>query len=65
MNFFAFELHLDNKFQLSKRQNHKEDGTNFCGLIRKSELYYDTSGRIVFVCFLKELWITKSTFEIN
>jgi hypothetical protein len=24
-----------------KRQNHEEDFANFCGLIRKAELYYD------------------------
>ena len=26
---------------LSKRQNHLEDGANFCGLLRKAELYKD------------------------
>ena len=27
------------EYLLNKRQNHKEDGANFCGLLRKAELY--------------------------
>ena len=27
------------KIVLSKRQNHKQDGANFCGLLRKAEVY--------------------------
>ena len=26
-------------FKFSKRQNHKEDGANLCGLLRKAEIY--------------------------
>ena len=35
---------------LSKRQNHKDDCANFCGLLRKAELY-----RTVF-CFNAPMW---------
>ena len=31
---YVFDIYL-----FSKRQNHKEDGANFCGLLRKAELY--------------------------
>ena len=34
MNFQEIEV-----LGISKRQNHKEDGANFCGLLRKAELY--------------------------
>ena len=30
----GFDIYLN-----SKRQNHEEDCTNFCGLLRKAELY--------------------------
>ena len=35
LNFNIFFKNL----KFSKRQNHKEDGANFCRLLRKAELY--------------------------
>ena len=32
---YGFDIYL------VKYQNHKEDGTNFCGLLRKAELYFN------------------------
>ena len=35
LNFRAFVA----RYSFSKHQNHKKDGTNFCGLLRKAKLY--------------------------
>ena len=51
-------------YYVSKYQNHKEDGANFCGLLRKAELYqlfvimpiifelFVWTLKIIFSCFL-------------
>ena len=42
-------------FNSSKKTNEK----------KSTQQYYDTSGRIVFVRVLEELWIPQNPFEIN
>ena len=45
---YGFEIYLVN-VNIGKRQNHKEDGANFCGLLRKAELYHE--GFVAFETF--------------
>ena len=35
----------DFEIYYSKRQNHEEDYANFCGLLRKAELYNEATSR--------------------
>ena len=48
---------------ISKHQNHKENGANFCGLLRKVELYHRSNCFRGF--FWKNLKTPKRHFEIN